>query len=63
MKVNIQHCARCEENHNQLEFSEFFLHPVCDEQNNLCWKYWAMCPVQQEPILLRIFDSDKHSDK
>lgn len=45
--VNVKHCQRCGTNHNNLKFLELF-NPVDD------WKYWAMCPVMDQPILLKI---------
>lgn len=50
MNVNVNHCARCGQDHEGLEFSPF-TNP-CGE-----WTHWAMCPVVREPILCRIMDS------
>lgn len=50
MKVNIKNCARCHGNHEDVEFVRFNT-PVY-EGESLVWTHWAMCPTNEEPILL-----------
>lgn len=52
-KINVKHCARCGEDHEDLEFNEFSLNPIVD-CNDIAWNYWSMCPKTKEPVLLRI---------
>ena len=47
MKINIKNCARCEGDHDQLEF-EAFTNPPGKET------HFAMCPFYDEPILMWI---------
>jgi len=50
MKANITRCARCGENHKDLEFTE-----LTHSQNE--WTHWAVCPHNSEPIMLSVTDS------
>ena len=52
MKVNVNNCARCELNHNGLEFDEFARH--IQDKDGTAWTHWASCPTNKEPILLRV---------
>lgn len=47
LTTDIEGCARCGGEHNQLAFTPF-RRPM-DE-----WTHWAMCPVNGEPIVLRM---------
>jgi len=58
MKVNVRHCARCEQDHDDVEFKEFSLHPIWDGEDEESWTHWAMCPTLNEPIILHIYDVD-----
>tara|TARA_R110002020_G_C15865401_1_gene737562 strand:+ start:172 stop:369 length:198 start_codon:yes stop_codon:yes gene_type:complete len=53
---NVTSCARCGENHNELQFQKFSKNPVCigEEVHN----YWQLCPVTNEPILLRVIENE-----
>lgn len=53
--VSIVTCARCGEDHTKLMFREF-LTPI--EDANGRWMYWAICPKNHEPVLMRIVDDD-----
>jgi hypothetical protein len=53
LKIDVKHCARCQQDHNQLEFKEFTINPI-EYSDGTVWNYWALCPVTQEPILLKI---------
>ena len=55
-KIDIQHCARCEGNHADLEFTRLRL-PV---KAGACvmYEYWAPCPTTGEPIMLALSDDD-----
>ena len=54
MKVSIKCCARCEQDHDDLEFTE--LSKPIDE-----WTFWAKCPTTGEPILLLIETEEAQS--
>ena len=43
-------CQRCGRDHEDLEFEE--LKNPADE-----WKFWAMCPLTNQPVLLCIVES------
>ena len=45
MKVNVLNCARCGQKHMDMEFKEL-------TERRSVYKFWAMCPVKKEPILL-----------
>jgi len=49
MKANIVGFSRCEGNHEALEFKEFTRPPVVKGE---VYKYWVLCPLLQEPILM-----------
>lgn len=54
MKITIYKCARCGEDHKDLEMKKF-KNPVVI--TFLKWEeyiipYWTMCPVVNEPILI-----------
>lgn len=46
--TKIERCARCGEDHESICFQPFSK-PLEELPG---WRYWAMCPVQQEPILM-----------
>lgn len=46
--VNIKGCARCGEDHKNIKAHEFYKSPVGD------YTHFAMCPVYEEPILIKI---------
>lgn len=52
MRANIGHCARCGNGHSAVEFEELE-HPVADGDGTT-WDYWAPCPNNSQPILLRV---------
>jgi hypothetical protein len=56
MEAKIIQCARCEEDHETLEFSKF-RRPMIDD-NGTAWSHWAMCPIENAPILLRVTKED-----
>lgn len=47
MKIDVKSCQRCGTSHEQLEFKP--LHNPADD-----FHWWAMCPLINEPILLRV---------
>lgn len=51
--VNVKNCARCEQNHRALAFFRFKMHPVEDSDGTF-WRYWSICPVTEDPILLKV---------
>jgi hypothetical protein len=52
VNVNIRNCARCGQDHNNLEFTRFKGNLV--ECSGSTWKYWGMCPIHNEPVLLNV---------
>lgn len=56
MKVSIQYCARCGQDHDGLEF-QLLTHPMNDSDG--IRNYWAPCPTNGEPILMRILQVTK----
>ncbi len=58
--VDVKQCARCSQDHDQLKFN-LFISPILDS-NFSVWNYWALCPVTQEPILLRIQERPSEQD-
>ena len=47
MKVTVRCCQRCGQDHIDLEFKD--ISNPSDE-----WKFWAMCPLLSQPILLKV---------
>lgn len=61
VKVQVYGCARCTQDH-QIYFKPFIYQPVIDK-DEVEYTHWAMCPVLNEPILMRIIDEDtKHAE-
>lgn len=55
----LHNCARCGMNHAELIFREF-KHPVVE--NRLTYRWWASCPMTDEPILMRqLLDEEAHN--
>jgi hypothetical protein len=48
MKTSIQHCARCDGDHEDLE-----LHRLSNHEK---YTHWAMCPVLGQPILVAVIE-------
>lgn len=46
MTVTIWNCARCNKDHNDLDFV-----PLLNATDE--WKWFAICPITEQPILLR----------
>lgn len=51
--IDVDNCARCEEDHKGLKFKEF-VRPLQTSAST----HWCMCPTSKEPILMKIV-SDK----
>ena len=56
MKVDVQRCARCGEDHQAMEFNRFDT-PLDEE-----WTHWALCPVRHEPVVLKIVDTEDSAE-
>lgn len=55
--TDVKHCARCNDDHEQLEFRKL-TNPITD-CDDVVWEWWSLCPYCGEPILLRkIEDSE-----
>ena len=52
MKTNIIGCARCGENHTDLEMKKLTIPIDIPDTNGNEIGYWAMCPNLNEPILI-----------
>lgn len=46
--IDIVACARCAKNHEAVEIHRFSVNPIDD------YAYWATCPTNNEPILVRV---------
>lgn len=51
--IDITNCARCEQDHMTLEMKEL-KRPVNLLGNQGILTHWAMCPVEKDPILIKI---------
>jgi hypothetical protein len=51
--INIKNCSRCGENHNDLVFKAL---TIPFEAKDGGWTYWAKCPINGEPILMKIIE-------
>jgi hypothetical protein len=51
--IDINNCARCEENHTHVLFKRFKNSLIVE---NHIFNYWGICPVTSEPILLKIIE-------
>lgn len=49
----VKGCARCGDNHEGLAWKAF-VHPVEVPELKWVWRWWAPCPVNGDPILLRV---------
>jgi hypothetical protein len=50
--ITVHKCARCGFTHPDLKFKKL-TNPI-EDCNDTIWDWWTLCPVTQEPILLRI---------
>lgn len=51
MRISITGCARCGNDHKDLEFHQL-TQPMVDADGT--WTHFALCPTNGEPILLKI---------
>ena len=51
MFKNVSNCARCGDDHRGVVFEQLD-NPVSDA-DGAAWDYWAACPNNGQPILLR----------
>lgn len=51
MKVNVLKCARCGGRHMDLTFKELI-------GPRAAYKYWTMCPIKRQPILLEEYNNE-----
>ncbi len=56
LKTTIGNCARCGQDHKDLEFKPF-KNPVEDTDGTV-WSHWALCPTNGEPVLLKVTQTD-----
>lgn len=56
MKTNIISCARCGENHENLEISKLTNPIEIDGVNGHKINYWAVCPKLNEPIIIMVIE-------
>lgn len=57
MKINIGKCARCEQDHRDVEI-DFFLRPIMDDEKCIA-NAWTMCPTVNQPIVILVTNEDK----
>ena len=57
IKTTIHNCARCGQNHKDLEFNSF--ENAVEDTDGTVWDYWALCPINGEPILLKVTKTDE----
>lgn len=57
MHLDIKSCARCKQDHDNLEFASL-THPIEDDDGTI-WNYWAPCPTNGEPILMKVVPSQR----
>lgn len=58
LKVTIEHCPRCGDQHDELEIKRF-ARAGADQRDRYdgpkaSWEYWAECPLETEPILFNV---------
>ena len=51
--LDIFHCARCGQDHEMLTFKPF-TDTVEDESGNVLFSHWCLCPINAEPILMKV---------
>lgn len=61
MKINVNSCARCGEDHKDIEFLKLtnpIIIPIekLKETNLIILNYWGMCPKLNEPIIMMIME-------
>lgn len=56
--VDVFKCARCGYDHASLEFNKFE-NPIVDSDSTI-WNWWALCRVTNEPVLLKIIETNKN---
>lgn len=61
VELDIENCARCGNDHENLTFHRFSNPPRCTTQQDkeLLYTHWAECPVQGAPVLLRPSESNE----
>ena len=53
MKVKIRKCARCGEDHEQLEMDAFVRPPrVLSNDEVVVATHWALCPKTAQPVMI-----------
>lgn len=52
MKINIGKCARCEQDHRDIEI-DYLLRPIMDGDKCIA-NAWAMCPTVNQPIIILV---------
>lgn len=53
LKVNVKKCARCEMDHDQLEFTPLTRPMVVEfHGTSVSYQWWAWCPTNGEPIVM-----------
>lgn len=51
----IKNCARCGEDHPDVQIATAFLRPFAPpEANGKAWTHWTICPVSGDPILIMV---------
>jgi len=53
--TTLRNCARCGSGHG-LTFQPFKQFVIDSESGEVRYTHWAMCPLSDEPILMRVVD-------
>jgi hypothetical protein len=56
--TTIENCARCGKTHNSITFK-----PFTNKSDEFKYSYWASCPSNGEPIMMRMQDGEEESEK
>lgn len=49
-RTTIHHCARCGQDHIDMEFKMFNGDPI-EDQDGTVWDWWGICPITGDPVL------------
>lgn len=52
-KSNVGHCARCGQDHDEVEWFKFDRAIDDHEDGGGEWTHWGICPNSGDPILMR----------
>lgn len=56
--TDVRNCARCGMVHPNTKFLGFD-NPVASPDGEIIWTHWALCPLNKQPILLRVIEETR----